>query len=59
MPDAVLVEDLGAVDSDFDHQALRVHELVALPAPHPLAAIEAPLLAADPGGLTVHDPGAL
>src|SRR5215216_5464234 len=50
-PDAVLVGHLSAVDPGLDHQSLRVHEQVALPAADLLAAVEAPLLTADAGGL--------
>src|SRR5215216_3406719 len=50
-PDAVLVGHLSAVDPGLDHQSLRVHEQVALPAADLLAAVEAPLLTADAGDL--------
>jgi hypothetical protein len=35
----------------FEEQSLRVHQQVALPAAHLLAAVVAPLLVADAGGL--------
>ena len=40
-PDAVLVGHPRAVDAGLDHQAFRVHEDVALAAPHLLAPVEA------------------
>ena len=39
-PDAVLVGHPRAVDAGLDHQAFRVHEDVALAAPHLLAPVE-------------------
>jgi len=60
-PYAVLVRDLGAVEAGFDHQPLGIHEDVALRAANLLAAVEAPLLAADARGLhrlRIHDAGA-
>src|SRR5215208_4615353 len=57
-PDAILIRDLRAVNPGLDHQAFRVHQDVALPAPHLLAAVKAPLLSADAGSLhrlAVHD----
>jgi hypothetical protein len=47
------------VDPGLDHEPFGVHEDVALAAPHLLAAVEAALLPAHPGGLrrlAVHDP---
>jgi hypothetical protein len=49
------------VHPGLDQQPFGIHEDVALAAPHLLAAVEAPLLAAHPGrlhGLRVHDAGA-